>query len=191
MLQNADIIEVDQALKRDVALSVRLLRYMNSAGLGLSAKIDSLKQAIALLGYQRLVRWLTVLLASLGGSHAVEMVLARTAIARGRLLEILAEGRFSLAECDHLFIVGTFSLLPAMVMMPMSEALRDLDLPAPIVDALLHRSGPYAPYLALVEACEDPFLAGVAQGCAQLAIAPKALTLAQLQASQWVAQLDI
>ena len=56
LLRNADVIEVDNALKRDVALSVKLLRYMNSAGMGLSTKIESLKQAISLLGYAKLAQ---------------------------------------------------------------------------------------------------------------------------------------
>jgi EAL and modified HD-GYP domain-containing signal transduction protein len=191
LLRNADVIEVDNALKRDVALSVKLLRYMNSAGMGLSTKIDSLKHAIALLGYQKLARWLTLLLATSDSKDPTAPLLARTAIARGRLMELLGEGRFDVSQRDNLFIAGTFSLLPAMLMVPMKTALEELDLPTPVADGLLHRSGEFARYLQLAEAVEDPTLAGVAQLCMELDITPKALNLAQMQASEWVAQLGL
>jgi EAL and modified HD-GYP domain-containing signal transduction protein len=191
LLRNADIVEVDNALKRDVALSVKLLRYMNSAGMGLSTRIESLKHAIALLGYQKLARWLTLLLATSDSKDPTAPLLARTAITRGRLMELLGEGRFDVAQRDNLFIAGTFSLLPAMLMVPMATALEELELPDPVAEGLLHRTGDFAPYLKLAEACEDPSLAGVAKLCKQLGIAPKALNLAQMQATDWVNQLGI
>lgn len=191
LLRNADVVEVDAALKRDVALSVKLLRYMNSAGMGLSTKIDSLKHAISLLGYQKLARWLTLLLASTESKDPTAPLLARTAIIRGRLMELLGEGRFDVGQRDNLFIAGTFSLLPAMLMVPMAQALEELDLPKSVADGLLHRTGEFAPLLKLAEACEDPSLAGVAQLCKELDISPKALNLAQMQATDWVSQLGI
>lgn len=191
LLRNADIMEVDQALKRDVALSVKLLRYMNSAGMGLSRKIDSLKSAINLMGYSKLARWLTLLLATADSRDPTGQILARTAITRGRLIELLGESRFDFSQRDNLFITGTFSLLPAMLMVPMEEAIADLDLPAEVVEALTHRSGPIGAYLRLAQACESPSLQGVDALCRELGVAPKALNLAQMQAVDWVQRLGI
>lgn len=191
LLRNADIVEVDEALKRDIALSVKLLRYMNSAGMGLSKKIDSLKSAINLMGYSKLARWLTLLLATADSRDPTGQILARTAITRGRLIELLGESRFEFSERDNLFITGTFSLLPAMLMVPMAEAITDLDLPAEVIRALEDRSGPIGSYLRLVEACESPSLHGVDSLCRELGIAPKALNLAQMQAADWVQRLGI
>lgn len=78
-----------------------------------------------------------------------------------------------------------------MLMLPMNEALADLDLPASVAQSLLTRGGEYGPYLQLAEACEDPSLAGVAALCKQLDIPPKALNLAQMQATDWVNSLGI
>lgn len=191
LLRNADVMDVDNALKRDVALSVKLIRYMNSAGMGLSTRIDSLKHAIGLLGYNKLARWLTLLLATADSKDPTAQVLARTAITRGRLIELLGEGRFDTGQRDNLFIAGTFSLLPAMLMLPMKDALADLELPASVAEGLLTRGGVFGPYLQLAEACEDPSLAGVAALCKQLDIPPKSLNLAQMQATDWVNSLGI
>jgi c-di-GMP-related signal transduction protein len=59
---NADIKEIEAALKQDVALSVKLLRYINSAGFGLAVEIQSFRHAVTMLGYDKLNKWLSLLL---------------------------------------------------------------------------------------------------------------------------------
>ncbi|UGA36612.1 HDOD domain-containing protein [Chromobacterium haemolyticum] len=59
---DADIRDVEQVLKRDLALSYKLLRYVNSAAAGLNTSISSFSHAVTVLGYQKLYRWLTLLL---------------------------------------------------------------------------------------------------------------------------------
>ncbi|HVL57595.1 MAG TPA: EAL domain-containing protein [Burkholderiaceae bacterium] len=191
LLRNADVTEIDASLKRDVALSIKLLRYMNSAGMGLACEVESLKHAIQLLGYSKLARWLTLLLATIESRDPTAPLLARTAITRGRFLELLGESRFEPKDRDNLFIAGTFSLLPAMLLVPMDKALDGLRLPQQITDGLLHRTGEFAPYLELAEACEDPNLTGVAKLCQRLELSPRALNSAHTQAIAWVEQLGI
>ena len=60
--QNADIREIEAALKLDVAISYKLLRYINAAGFGLSCEIQSFRHAVNMLGYEKLNRWLSLLL---------------------------------------------------------------------------------------------------------------------------------
>ena len=139
----------------------------------------------------KLARWLTLLLATADSRDPTGQILARTAITRGRLIELLGEAQFEFSQRDNLFITGTFSLLPAMLMVSMDEAITDLDLPADVISALQDRSGPIGSYLRLVEACESPSLQGVDRLCRELGIAPKALNLAQMQAADWVQRLGI
>ena len=53
--KNADIKEIEAALKQDVALSYKLLRYINSAGFGLSCEVQSFRHAVTILGYLSLI----------------------------------------------------------------------------------------------------------------------------------------
>ena len=53
-------------LKRDPALSFKLLRYINSAGFGLSCEVQSIRHAVSILGMQPLYRWLSLLLVTAG-----------------------------------------------------------------------------------------------------------------------------
>jgi EAL and modified HD-GYP domain-containing signal transduction protein len=55
---DADIRHLEKVLKSDVALSYKLLRYINSAGFGLEFEIDSPRHAVAMLGYAPMFRWL-------------------------------------------------------------------------------------------------------------------------------------
>ncbi|MFD2272983.1 HDOD domain-containing protein [Undibacterium arcticum] len=86
-------------LKRDATLSYRLLRYINSAGFGLGREIQSLRQALAMLGYQPLYRWLSLLLAT-ASTTGYSPVLLETAVIRGRLTELLGQAFLPRGEAE-------------------------------------------------------------------------------------------
>lgn len=150
---DADIRHVEKALKTDLELSYKLLRYINSAGFGLEIEIESPRHAVAMLGYAPLFRWLLLLLArthTTGFSPA----LMQAAMIRGRFAELLGQDFLSRREAENLFVVGMFSFLDRLLGTPVPEVLAQLVLPAAVAEALLSREGVYAPVLALVEACE-------------------------------------
>jgi EAL and modified HD-GYP domain-containing signal transduction protein len=150
---NEDIPKIESVLKRDPALSYKLLRFINSAGFGSGREIQSLRQAISLLGYAPLYRWLTLLLAT-ASTSGYSPVLMETAVVRGRLAELLGIKALGRGEGENLFVAGMFSLLDRLLGLPMKEVLDTIQLPDEVVRALLTRGGKYGPYLALAEACE-------------------------------------
>lgn len=151
--QNADVGQIEAVLKRDVTFSYKLLRFINSAGFGAGREIQSLRQALTLLGYQPLYRWLTLLLAT-ASSSGYSPVLLETAVVRGRLAELLAQPVLGAAEAENVFVAGMFSLLDRLLGLPMDEVLEAIQLSDDVVAALLNRAGKYGAYLALAEACE-------------------------------------
>lgn len=188
---NAEIRDIETALKRDVALSFKLLRYINSAGFGLSCEIQSFRHAVTILGYQKLYRWLTLLLVTAGAESGAAPALLKTAVTRGRLVELLGSNFHDGQEKDNLFLVGMFSLLDVLLDMPMEKVLETLILPDTVCDALLERSGVYGPYLELAEACEDPDMTEVPRLCDNLLISPEILNRAHVQALAWVEELGV
>lgn len=188
---NAEIREIENALKRDVALSFKLLRYINSAGFGLSCEIQSFRHAVTILGYQKLYRWLTLLLVTAGAENGSAPALLKTAVTRGRLVELLGGHFLDGHEKDNLFIVGMFSLLDVLLDMPMDKVLETLILPDPVCDALQERTGIYGPYLELAEACEDPEMTDVPRLCENMLITPDILNRAHVQALAWVEELGV
>ncbi|MBI5750914.1 MAG: EAL domain-containing protein [Hydrogenophilales bacterium] len=187
---NADIAEIEKGFKRDVALSFKLLRYINSVGFGLSCEIQSIRHALSILGYQQLYRWLTLLIVT-SNEGATPPALMKTAITRGRLTELLGQDMVDRSERDNLFIVGIFSLLDAMLEMPMDKVLEKLTLPENIADALLNRDGIYGPFLALAEACESADMALIDELATSLTLEPAKVNEAHLQALAWVEELGV
>jgi EAL and modified HD-GYP domain-containing signal transduction protein len=188
---NAEISEIENALKRDVALSFKLLRYINSAGFGLSCEIHSFRHAVTILGYQKLYRWLTLLLVTASSDAGTPPALMKTAVTRGRLVELLGSNLLDGTDRDNLFIVGVFSLLDVMLDMPMDKILETLLLPDSVSEALLSRTGIYGPFLELAEACEDPEMADVPRLSEQLQIGPDILNKAHVSALAWVEELGV
>ncbi|MGJ7507263.1 EAL and HDOD domain-containing protein [Variovorax sp. GT1P44] len=153
MLQrNEDVRTIESALKRDAALTYRLLRHINSPAIGAGVEITSLRHAVAMLGYSPLFRWLSLLLAT--SNKASSPFMMKKAIMRGRFVELMGHGMLPSSESDNLFVVGMFSLIDQLLGISMQEVLAKVQLAESVQQAILERKGVYAPFLSLVEACE-------------------------------------
>jgi EAL and modified HD-GYP domain-containing signal transduction protein len=181
--KNEDIPKIESVLKRDPALSYKLLRFINSAGFGAAREIQSLRQAITMMGYAPMYRWLTLLLAT-ASTSGYSAVLMETAVVRGRLTELLGAKALARGEGENLFVAGMFSLLDRLLGLPMQEVLDTIQLPDEVVAALLDRGGRYGPYLALAEACElsSNLVVSLAKS---LDIKPMEVNKAHLSAIAW------
>lgn len=188
--QGAEVKDLEDLFKKDVALTFKLMRYINSAGFGLSCEVQSIRHAVSILGMQPLYRWLTLLLVT-AGSNATSPAQARTAITRGRMCELLGKTGLPRSDQDNLFIVGVFSLLPAMLEMTMEQVLERLVIPEMIADALTDRSGLYGPFLALTEAVESGDVERLEELTTALMLSPDQVSEAHLKALAWVEQLGL
>ncbi len=187
---NADVKEIEAALKQDVALSVKLLRYINSAGFGLTVEIQSFRHAVTMLGYDKLNKWLSLLLVT-SSKDAAAPALMQAAIARGRFMELTAAGYVDKNELDNLFITGAFSLLDILLGVLMETALADMHLPDTINDALISGSGPYAPFLALAQASEQTDYAKFSARTAELQLDAETVNRAQFEALNFADSLQL
>lgn len=188
--KQASTTEIEELLKRDPTLSFNLLRFINSAGFGMRSEITSFKHAVMLLGLNRLFKWAALLLTT---SNKADMppAVGTTAVARGRLMELLAAELLPPEECDNAFVVGVFSLLDTMLGMSMEAALATVALPEAVTQALLHRSGPLAPFLELTEACETGDDASFARTANQLGLNNNQVNWAHVQALVWAESLGV
>ncbi|MBD8542028.1 HDOD domain-containing protein [Oxalobacteraceae sp. CFBP 8761] len=186
---NDDVARLESVLKRDPALTYKLLRYINTAGFGAGREVQSLRQAISLLGYAPLYRWLVLLLATASAS-GYSPVLMETAVVRGRLAELLGQKALGRGAGEHLFVAGMFSLLDRLLGLSMQEVLDAIQLPDEVVKALTKREGSYGPYLALAEACElnSNLVASLA---ATLGLSPSDVNEAHLSALAWAQSVGL
>ena len=151
---NGEIRDIEAVLKQDVALSFKLLRYINSAGFGLMVEIQSFRHAVSILGYDALNKWLSLLLVT-ASRDPIAPALMQTAIARGRFMEEIGAGFFDAAERDNLFITGAFSLLHTLLGTSIQTLLEEMNLPPRVSEALLYGQGDFAPFLHLAQCCES------------------------------------
>jgi EAL and modified HD-GYP domain-containing signal transduction protein len=161
---DAEVAELAILIKQNLALSYKLLRYINSPGMGLTHTIVTPEQALVVLGRQKLYRWLTVLLFTSGKTSGLDWAVMENALIRARLAELIAQKTRTLTagERDELFVAGMFSLLDVVLSTPLDAVLKQVNLPAPVSEALLQQQGKYAPYLALAIACEESDDANIA-----------------------------
>jgi c-di-GMP phosphodiesterase len=148
-----DTAVVADAVRGDVALSYRLLRYVNSPAIGLSRGVESVEQGVMVLGRNELVRWLSMMLMSASDGRQATQALQEHALARGRLLELLAAEAGEPAP-QALFSLGVLSMLEVLLQSPLQQVLAPLRLNAAASEALLQHKGPWADYLALASALD-------------------------------------
>jgi EAL and modified HD-GYP domain-containing signal transduction protein len=145
--------KLEDVIKNDPTLAFRLMRYLNSPGFGLSVEISSFRHALMILGYQRLKRWLALLVTSAVDDPDMKPLM-QLAVRRGLLMEEIARPGGDDALRNELFICGVFSTLDRMIGQPFEDLLTTIPVQESVAQALAHDSGPCAPFLALARAVE-------------------------------------
>jgi EAL and modified HD-GYP domain-containing signal transduction protein len=142
-LQNPsiEIQELETLVTRDIALSYRLLRYINSAFFGLRREVASISRALMLLGTANVKRWAT--LSIFAGVDEKPRELIETALVRARFCEIAGGG-----DKDQLFTLGLFSVVDALMDAPMDDVLASMPFPDEMRTALIEHTGPEGELLA-------------------------------------------
>lgn len=165
--RDTDSVAIEAAFKSEPALTLNLLRLVNSVGIGGSRfgqKISSLRHAIALLGRRQLQRWLQLLLLSPAGGVAdlSRSPLLQLAALRGRMMELLVERCYPRDRklADLAFITGIMSIMPTALGMPMNEILEQIALEPEVVHALCAHEGALGQTLALLECFDREDAAG-------------------------------
>ncbi len=153
-LQDPDIqfADLETLIARDVALSYRLLRYINSAFFGLRREVDSIGRGLALLGLENVKRWSTLTIFAGIDEKPREVIV--TGLTRARFCELAGPRHFDEAQPDRLFTLGLFSIIDALMDAPMADVLAKIPFPAEMTDALVKGTGNKGALLAAAFACE-------------------------------------
>lgn len=166
----AELEEIAEQIKLDPMISYRILRVANSAAVGATQDIISIRDAVLIVGREPLYRWLVLLLCVTAPTSPGQQALLENALARGRLMELLAGADSTAAMRQALFLTGMLSLLDVMFKVPMNSLMSQMTLPPEVTDALIRRSGSCARTLQLAEACEQGDAAHVGELCVKLGI---------------------
>lgn len=187
---DADNPAIERAVKQDVTLALNLLRLVNSAAVGSRYRIDSLSQAVTVLGRRQLQRWLQIMLyaePARAGQGATPLLMLATT--RGRMLELLAQ-RLQPAQrnvADVAFTVGIMSLMDTLFGISMEDILSQIPVSDDVAAALLGRTGFFGELLQLTECIEqlEEKEASIAPALRDLALCADDLVEAEMAAFEW------
>ncbi|GAC1316043.1 MAG: EAL domain-containing protein [Thermoleophilaceae bacterium] len=135
---SVEIDRVEETISRDVGLSYNLLRFINSAFFSLPRRIDSIRDALVMLGLANVRRWATLMALADADDKPRELMI--TGLVRARMCELLA-GASDQADQTGYFTVGLFSVVDALTDTSMVELLASLPLSQEIIAALLNYEG--------------------------------------------------
>lgn len=189
---DAELTQIEEAFKQNPQLGYNLLRLVNSAGMGLTTKITSIKHALVMLGRRPLQVWLQLLVyTGERGDRFVVSPLLQTAAMRGRLMEIIAWHEDPRGEQyhDYAFMVGMLSLVDVLLGFPRAHIIEQLNLADDVRDALIDGSGRLGRLLRLVELLETERRHEVDDQLAELRLPKSELLRLEWAALRWANQL--
>jgi EAL and modified HD-GYP domain-containing signal transduction protein len=150
-----DVRELTKIISSDPSVSYRLLNFINSAAFSLRANIQSIGQALTLLGKQQIRQWFLAVIISDFDSSAKVQEAAYSSLLRARYLESMGKlHRSPGVRAETLFLLGLFSKLDVLLAQPMNKLLQNIPLDKEVEAALLSKPSPYWAWLSLVEDIE-------------------------------------
>lgn len=130
--------EIEQLVMRDPVLTYKLLRIVNSAAYSLVRKVESIAEAVVMLGMEQVKKWATLIAATSHQEKPEE--LSRTLLIRGRMCELIAEG-LKYPNPSGFFMAGMMSGFHLMLDITPEELMDQIPLGEDIQQAVRDRSG--------------------------------------------------
>ena len=186
--ENFDLSEAAKTIERDPALSISLLRFINSIIPNRSKKIESIRGAVAILGQKEVRKWATVAI-SVGIGEDRPSEITRLSLIRAKFAENLAPAFEMAIKSGSLFIAGLFSLLDVILQLPMERAIEEVAVADDVKEALIENKGRMAEVLGLIRLYERADWYSASINMVRNGIEVDSITEAFIDALLWYKQL--
>ena len=147
--EDFELKNIAQTIERDPSLSISLLSFINSPAVGLRSKVNSISNAVAILGQKAIQRWATIAI-SVDIAQDRPSEITKLSLVRAKFAENLAPifelGIFA----NSLFMTGLFSMLDVILKKPMAEAVNEIAVDNLVREALVNCSGSLYPILEFI-----------------------------------------
>ncbi|WP_210395363.1 EAL and HDOD domain-containing protein [Motiliproteus sediminis] len=153
-LQKPDITpaQIEGLILLDPILTFRILRVVNSAAYHLTTSVESITQAVVMLGMDQVRKWATLI--ALSSQEGKPEEVSRNLLVRGRMCQLLAEQQGGINP-ETAFMVGIMSQLDVLLEMPLEELLLQIPLDNAIKAAITEQQGPLGKLLGHVMLYEE------------------------------------
>ncbi|MDH3359543.1 MAG: HDOD domain-containing protein [Desulfobulbaceae bacterium] len=188
--EDFEVKKLTGIIANDISLSYRLLKHINSSFYAIPQKIQSISQAITLLGSKSLLQWLAVIILSDIDQRPLAQELVFTAVCRGRFLELIANNLTSPPhKKETMFLLGLFSNLDSMLGQSMEEIMKEMPLNIAIKDALKGKANEAHDWLSLAISIDNGKWQEVGQLLTNHELSPEKVSIFHVQAKIWAARI--
>lgn len=149
---NADFQALETLISQDVGLSYKLLKLVNSGYYSLPTSVNSIRQAISLIGLSQLRGWMMLIMMSTVDDKPPE--LTSIALQRAKMCEMIGKA-LGESQAESYFLTGLFSVLDAIMDIPMDQVIASIPLTDEVVLALTRHEGRIGLALTTVLALEQ------------------------------------
>lgn len=187
-----EIEKITEIIEKDVSLSYKLLKLMNSAMFGRMNQIKSIKQAIVLLGLKELKKWIYVLSLreiAFNKENQIPDEVIKMCFTRAKTSELIAVNIGKRMESSSYFLLGMLSLIDTLLKQPLEKVINPLPLDKEIKDALLGFQTPYKDVLDLLIVVERAEWKEIGMLVDKVGIEKKQLFYIYKEAMKWTKEL--
>ncbi|MEZ9051256.1 EAL and HDOD domain-containing protein [Vibrio sp. 10N.247.311.64] len=181
---DVDFQRVESIVAKDVALSYKLLRFVNTMSPRLEVTISSFRQALVYLGQEKLKMFVSLAVASYV-SDKKPKELYGLSLQRAQFCQRMSRYQAFEGHSEQAFMIGLFSLLDALLDLSLENLVEQLPLCKSIKVALLRREGPYGTLLALEESFEHADWQQIDEHCADLGLSVDQVKTELTEARRW------
>lgn len=187
---SVDFEKVEKIVARDVALSYKLLRFVNTMSNRIETPISSFRQALVYLGQDKLKIFVSLAVASFVSARKPQEIYTLS-LQRAQFFLLMSNDNPFNQYREQAFLIGLLSLLDSMLDMSLKDLVEQLPLSEMIKAALLEREGPYGDLLKLEECYERADWQGVESACQRLNLSFNEVMPRISQAQRWSQDLNI
>ena len=181
---DVDFQRVESIVAKDIALSYKLLRFVNTMSPRLEVTISSFRQALVYLGQDKLKMFVSLAVASYV-SDKKPKELYGLSLQRAQFCQRMSRYQAFEGHQEQAFMIGLFSLLDALLDLSLENLVEQLPLCKSIKVALLRREGPYGTLLALEESFEHADWQQIDEHCANLGLNVEQVKTELTEARRW------
>lgn len=138
--EEVEFPEIEELISTHAVLSYKVLRLINSAAFGMPQKIDSIQQAITLLGLDKIRNWASLL--ALSSLPSKPKALCLNTLIRSHMAQTLAKNTNNCKlGSEGMFTAGMISTMDAFLDQPLKKVVASLNLSNDLSEVILYHSG--------------------------------------------------
>lgn len=186
---DVDFERIEAIIAKDVTLSYKLLKFVNTLSDRLEVPISSFHQALVYLGQDRLKMFVSLAVASFVSSKKPKELFSLS-LQRAQFCLLMSSHHSFRQHADQAFLIGLFSMLDALFDVSLEHILEQLPLASSVKQALLERKGPYGLLLSIQEHYERGNWQGMEFNCQALDLALEDVMPSISAAQKWSREIE-